>query len=239
MEVVKTIASNGRVMFFHVVDGKKKRISKEVAEKSAKVPFENKSKSSVSKKGKTKPDKAKKEEVTQKQRDAFWKAVFDDPTFIKRALDFYRELAREGLTADASAVYGFYVDAEGKIRIDMNMLEPAKNGKMNLEHFFMHTLDVLQRGTLFGENGLPKMGGTRDQYQKIFAVGTNILEWLAEKKPKTTTKISLFTELVSLRKDIDLWEADEEGDVVDDVKIVDASRVKQWKIFVKKVLETY
>lgn len=227
MEIVKTIASNGRVMFFQVIDGKKKRVSKEVAEKARVVP-------------KNVPVAiAKKEEVTQKQRDAFWKTVFDDPTFIKKALDFYRELAREGLTADASAVYGFYVDAKGKIRIDMNMLEPTENNEMNLEYFFMHTLEVLQRGTLFGENGLAKMGGTRDQYQKIFAVGTNILEWLAEKKPKTTTKISLFTELVSLRKNIDLWEPDDEGDVVDDVKVVDASRVKQWKIFVEKVLETY
>lgn len=59
MEIVKVLASNGREMYFHVVDGKKKRISKEVALSSEKAKSKAKPKNIAKSKAKGKA-KAKK-----------------------------------------------------------------------------------------------------------------------------------------------------------------------------------
>ena len=261
MEIVKITASNGRDMYFKIVNGKKKRIAnpEAVTKVKPKAP-PPKAKTTTSKTKvptkakKTVAPKAKSKTITKKEefkaiysedveayrieapkgdeKDiiVFWEKVYEDPSLIKKVLDMYLDLAKKGYTGVSGGHFAmslFWKD--GKVQSNL-MLEPTKGGKINFQEFFDAATGLLVAHSdrfVLGGKWIPGTDLSNDQRkliaQNMFDLGTKILEWIRDRKPKFVEG----TGQLSSRMDALDFEASEDLEKI---------TLSSWKKFEKAVM---
>lgn len=159
---------------------------------------------------------------TEKERRAFFYKLYDDPKYIKHALDAYLNLAKHGYTFHEGATFigTCFIMNNGNLGFN-RYPNPTKNNEMGFKDLFARTLQWV--GNDYANEQDEDVG---EATRKQFEMGTYILEWIRDNKPKFTDEETIHFSYQA-NQDHDAWNR------LDMNKGID---LKKWKAFEKIVM---
>ena len=180
MEVIKTQDKNGREMYFRVTsDGKKVRVSKEVAEMAKAISTKEEFVVLDTDQETEFYDLEFPSSVENKHHVAFWEKIYKDPSFIKKVLDMYLALSKKGYTGISGGEFATWLFLhKGRVY--------SRSEVVSTKHNEIKINDFLAVITHLVKCYAPGFGAKLDNDQrrtiikKMFDVGSEFLEWMEE-----------------------------------------------------------
>jgi len=162
---------------------------------------------------------------TEKERKAFFYRLYSDPKYIKRALDAYLNLAKHGYTFQEGATFiaTCFIMDNGNLGFN-RYPNPTKNNEMGFKDLFARTLQWV--GNDYANEQDEDVG---EATRKQFEMGTYILEWIRDNKPKFMNGVDEETIHFS-------YQANQDNDAWNRLDMNKGIDLKKWKAFEKIVM---
>ncbi len=162
---------------------------------------------------------------TEEERYAFLGKLYDNPEYIKHVLDVYSNLAKHGYTFTEGATFigTCFIMDDGSLGLNRHP-NPTKNNEMGFKDLFARTLQWV--GNDYAREQDKEV---EEATQKQFQLGTYILEWIRDNKPKMLKfngeGLNHFS--YQANQDHEAWSRLDMNEVID---------LKKWKAFEKIVM---